>query len=154
MPRLPGSGSSWFGLAMVLPGLVLLTIGLATIPDVASTEYYHEIEPADADEVPTGPNQAADTVFEYDDLSADGKRAVREALNASDGLYVTNETRTVGEFTYEAGNPTVQYVEYEGQYYVMETYEEDHLWELFGIGAIVLGAIGTAIGTWLWRQFD
>lgn len=155
MARMPGFTRSWFGLALVLPGLLLTIAGLAVVPDMTTTTYHHEISPTSESDVPTGPDRSAGDpqVFDYDDLSSSGKAIVRGSVNASDGRYTVTEGDQAPEFTYDSGVETLQYVQYDGQYYALRTNEEGHLGEMIALWAIVLGVVATTIGGWLSRQF-
>lgn len=144
-------------LALVVPGVVLVGLGLTVVPDLANTEYHHRVEPADADAVPAAtPGETSvesdAAVYAFADLSPDARSAFLTALNDSDDHHAVTGDRRAPEFTYDSDLETVQYVRYEGSYYAVWTNEEDRLGEAIGLFALLAGLVPTLVGALLWRR--
>jgi len=102
--------------AVVLIGLgaLLLAAGLFTAPQVLNEYHHHVYEESD--------QVAADGEYlEFETLSSEGKRVIREGRNASDGDVSVPVWERPPEFHYPPDTGGYHLVHHDGRYYAVAT---------------------------------
>lgn len=141
--------------ALLLVGFTGLAVGGVAAVETLYDEYHHEVERLDeaaAERLAGDEDGASVLVYEFDALSPNGKAAVRAALNADDGAYVTGPDGRVPEFTYDWDLETYQIVRDDRATYSVRTGREDVLKERIGLLTLPVGFVATPLGAALWRR--
>lgn len=108
-------------IGLVVLGVALLATGLLQLPAATSTEHYTEV--TNAQESNVGPS---DTVYRFENLSADGKAIFLDAEDTGEAIFTEPEKKPP-EFTYYDDVSRYVYVRYEGALYGVRTSKEDCL---------------------------
>jgi hypothetical protein len=130
--------------ALLLVGVALVGVAFVLFPGAGDPAYVHSVEPIPESEVPEGAD-----VLEYSNLSPEGQRAFRNALEASDGEFVVrDEAEKPREFVYSDHaevNQGIYFVRYRGEYYRLSTGTGGGVGFLARWIRLALGGIGASL---------
>lgn len=152
MPSFRGSGRQiWW----VVLGAVLLAVGVLAFSQVPVAEYRTVVEPADVE----NPSEIGYGLYEFDELSSEGKAVFLAARNTSDGeISFTDSARVPPEFRYPDDTQGAAYVGYEDRYYLVSTTKWDCFAALCDMARVVSGLVALAglacagYGLWLRKR--
>lgn len=106
--------------ALLVAGVAFVGVAFVLFPGAGDPAYVHSVEPVSESGIPEGADG-----LEYSNLSPEGQRAFRNALEAPDGEYVVrDEAEKPREFVYSDDvevNRGIYVVRYEDEYYRLST---------------------------------
>lgn len=127
--------------ALLVAGVAFVGVAFVLFAGAGDPAYVHSVEPVPESEVP----EEAD-VLQYSNLSPEGQRAFRNAVEATDGEYVVrDEAEKPREFSYgdhAEVNRGIYFVRYGGEYYRLDTAAGGGLGFLALWIRLALGGIG------------
>jgi hypothetical protein len=130
--------------ALFVAGIAALGVAFVLFPGAGDPVYVHSVEPVAEAEVPGGAD-----VLEYSNLSPEGQRAFRNALEAPDGEYVVrDEAGKPREFSYSDHaevNRGIHFVRYRGELYRLDTASGGGLGFLARWVRLALGGLGASL---------